>query len=412
MKKKLKSKLLIVTQFFPPDYAATGQLIYELCLDLSQKLLDVEVFTSKPHYAFDAKNSSVPSREIIKAVMVKRSNKLSFFYKRIRIKAFASLVFFLQAFFYTIVKGRRQDIILFTSAPPFLAWIGLINNYLFKTKYICLIYDLYPDIITTLNVLPEKHLIIKLWRKINLLTWTRSSQIIVLDSCMEKRLAEIYPEGSHKISVIHNWSDEKTIVPRSKQDNWFAQNHNLVDQFTVIYSGNMGRCHDMETIVEAAIYLKSEPIKFLMIGNGAQYEYIMTKIAEFQLDNIILLPYQDKEVLPYSLTAGDLTLISIKENVVGLVSPSKLYSCLAAGLPIATISPEGSFLCSLVEDAKCGKNLNNGDSIGLADFIMCLNNNQKLSKQMGKASRDYLLCNFKKEIATSKYYQVITEALV
>ncbi|MFM6069307.1 MAG: hypothetical protein ACKPBB_21450, partial [Sphaerospermopsis kisseleviana] len=38
----------------------------------------------------------------------------------------------------------------------------------------------------------------------------------------------------------------------AKENNWLAPEHNLVNKFTVLYSGNMGRCHDMDTILESA----------------------------------------------------------------------------------------------------------------------------------------------------------------
>lgn len=51
-------KLSIITQFFPPDYAATGQLIEELAMQLGQLGLPVQVFTGQPGYAFQKKVSS------------------------------------------------------------------------------------------------------------------------------------------------------------------------------------------------------------------------------------------------------------------------------------------------------------------------------------------------------------------
>ena len=406
-----QNKILIMTQFFFPDYAATGQLIHELSIDLSRDGLDLEIFTGKPNYVSDKNKLSAPSREILGTMKIRRSNTINIVSKRIRAKALTSFLFFIRAIVHILRNAHRQDLIIITSAPPFLLWVGCIANFLFRRPYICIVYDLYPDILTTLKVLPENHWLIKLWRIANYYTWCMTSQIIVLDSSMKQKIIKICPEAKKKISIIHNWADENYIVPRLKQDNWFAKKYDLVDKFTVIYSGNMGRCHDMKTIIEAAQYLKFEPIKFLMIGNGAQYDFILEKIDELELNNFNLLPYQDKEVLPYSLTAGDLSLISVDKDMEGLVSPSKLYSALAAGLPVAVICPEQSFLCSLVTTAKCGRNFKNGDSKGLADFILLLSKNPELSKTMGESSRQYFLSNFKRNISTKKYYSIIKDAL-
>ncbi|NET86257.1 MAG: glycosyltransferase family 4 protein, partial [Moorea sp. SIO1F2] len=46
-------RLSVLTQFFPPDYAATGQLIQELVMQLGKQGIDIKVFTGQPGYAFE-----------------------------------------------------------------------------------------------------------------------------------------------------------------------------------------------------------------------------------------------------------------------------------------------------------------------------------------------------------------------
>ncbi len=54
-------KLTILTQFYPPDYAATGQLIEDLAIHLGRLGIDVQVFTGQPGYAFQ--KASAPPME-------------------------------------------------------------------------------------------------------------------------------------------------------------------------------------------------------------------------------------------------------------------------------------------------------------------------------------------------------------
>ncbi|GEM_PF-2017575 len=54
------SQLSIITQFYPPDYAATGQLIAELATQLQSLGMRVKVFTGQPGYAFQ--NSKAPQK--------------------------------------------------------------------------------------------------------------------------------------------------------------------------------------------------------------------------------------------------------------------------------------------------------------------------------------------------------------
>jgi glycosyltransferase involved in cell wall biosynthesis len=196
-----------------------------------------------------------------------------------------------------------------------------------------------------------------------------------------------------------------------KKDNWFAQKHDLVNKFTVLYSGNMGRCHDLGTIMETAKQLQSEPIQFVFIGGGPKLDSVVETVNQWQLTNCLFLPYQDKEVLPYSLTACDLSLVSVDVGLDSLVAPSKLYSALAAGRPVAVICSEQSYLRQLIAKGKCGISVNNGDSQGLTDFIRWLAHNPESAAEMGQASRHYLESCFTPKIIAEEYLQVLIKSL-
>jgi glycosyltransferase involved in cell wall biosynthesis len=173
----------------------------------------------------------------------------------------------------------------------------------------------------------------------------------------------------------------------------------------------MGRCHDMDTIMEAVKLLKQEPIQFVFIGNGAKRAAFRAQAQELGLHNCQFLPYQDKQNLPYSLTACDLSLVSVSPGMEGLVAPSKLYSALAAGRPIAAICEQHSYLRGILTDACCGEAFSNGDAVGLAAFIRRLAADSQLVKQMGQAGRYYLLSHFTPELIAKQYSQVLHEAV-
>lgn len=125
----------------------------------------------------------------------------------------------------------------------------------------------------------------------------------------------------------------------------------------------------------------------------------------------MFLPYQDKEVLPYSLTACDLSLVSVEAGMESLVAPSKLYPALATGRPIAAICSEYSYLRQIIADAQCGASFENGDSYGLVEFIRLLNSDKQLAERMGMASRRYLQSHFTPEIIAKQYLRVLRQAV-
>ena len=398
-------KLSIFTQFYPPDYAATGQLIEELAIQLGKLGINVNIFTGQPGYAF--RKESAPLKERLDKLFIRRSRTAILWNSRIRGKAINGILFCLRSGLHLMKAAGRGDILLITTAPPFLQVLGYLANRCFGTPYVCLIYDLYPDVAVELNVVSTKNWLVQSWNWLNKKIWRQAQSIVVLSSTMKERVIAKCPEVKDKISVIHNWANPDWIMPLAKQDNWFAQQHDLVNKFTVMYSGNMGRCHEMDTIMTAAKQLQNEDIQFVFIGGGAKQQICVQQ----DLPNCRFLPYQEKHVLPHSLTACDLSLVSISSGMEGLVAPSKLYGILAAGRPVAAICEPHSYLKSLLLEANCGATFNNGDGTGLATFIRRLAQDRELALNMGTAGREYLESNFTPEIIALEYSKLLRQAV-
>ncbi|MBE9213404.1 glycosyltransferase family 4 protein [Plectonema cf. radiosum LEGE 06105] len=402
-------KLSVITQFFPPDYAPTGQLIEELVTHLGKQGVDIEVFTGQPGYAFE--NNNAPVVEVCGKVKIKRSRTTQLWSKRIRGKAVNGVLFTLRSALYLVSAARDRNTILLTTAPPFLPVLGYLAHILFGLSYICILYDLYPDIAVALDVVPKQHWLTQLWKAVNRRVLRKASGIIVLSPAMKRQVVANYPEVADKISVIHSWANTQKIVPIAKEDNWFAQRHALVNKFTVLYSGNMGRCHDIQTMLEAAKYLQDEPIQFVCIGGGAKRERLIKQVKRLGLKNFLFLPYQQRQDLPYSLTACDLSLVSVDAGMESLVAPSKLYPALATGRPVAVICPEHSYLKQLIADGDCGETFENGDSHGLAEYIRQLSQDSILAHKTGKAARKYVESYFTSEVISQQYYDVLLQAI-
>jgi glycosyltransferase involved in cell wall biosynthesis len=395
----------ICTQFYPPDFAATGQLIEELAIHLECLSIPVQVFTGQPGYAFQ--KASAPLRERSGNLLIQRSRSSRIWRSRIRGKGLNGILFFLRTLLHLFKTSRHGKVLLLTTAPPFLPIAGYIMHLCFDIPYVCLLYDLYPDIAVELKVIPARHRLVKLWHWLNKQVWKKAQSIIVLSPTMKAKVQAHCPEVGDKIAVIHSWADPDWITPLPKQYNDFAHEHNLVNTFTVLYSGNIGRCHDMDTILEAAQQLQNDPIQFVFIGEGAKRKDCVSQVKEWGLQNCQFLPYQDKQDLPYSLTACDLSLVSVSPGMEGLVAPSKLYGTLAAGRPVAVVCEPHSYLRSLITEAKCGATFNNGDATGLAQFIRRLAADMFLAKQMGTSGRQYLQAHFTPEKVARQYANVL-----
>ncbi len=403
-------RLTIVTQFFPPDFAATGQYMDELATHLGQQGFEVHVFTGQPSYAFEVAEAATEEQQ--GPVHITRSNFLRNRSRSMKGRTLSSLAFCLHTAWHLVNKRNRGDIILFVSEPPYLQVVGFFFSLIFGTAYASLVYDLYPDVVTGLGMLPANHWVVRLWDAVNRRVWRRAEAVIVPCETMKTRMVAKHPALADHITVIHNWSDPDWVKPLAKVDNEFARTHGISDIFTVLYSGNMGRCHDMETILGAAKALRDEPVRFLFIGGGPKRETTQHQVEALGLTNCRFLPYQDKALLPQSLTACDLHLVSIDTDMEGLVAPSKFYSALSSGRPVAIICERHSYLRGLVSQSNCGAAFSNGDSQGLSSYIRYLMKDQEVTQQLGLSGHRFIRENFTVEAISRQYFRLIQRAVV
>jgi len=169
----------------------------------------------------------------------------------------------------------------------------------------------------------------------------------------------------------------------------------------------MGRLHDIETIAKAATILKDKPIKFVFIGDGAKTKILEQTIRTHHLTNILLLPLQPREILPQSLTACDISLVSLIPGAENIVAPSKLNGMLAAGRGIIAITQPNSYIDQLLRTSGSGINTPPNNPQQLADLILQLYQQPDKVKIMGEKARQLYENQYRFERALKEYEQLL-----
>jgi len=287
-------------------------------------------------------------------------------------------------------KQSKDSTLFIVSNPPFLGLVGLFFKYVRRQRYVVLVYDIYPDMLIGLGRL-KRGVISGCWDYFNRLVYENAAQVITIAhdmSILLEKKFDVSKNDAKKIVQIPPWADIEIIKPVEKTKNWFVKKHNLLGKTTLLYSGNMGHSHDIETILEAAKKLRKETgIHFLFIGEGAKWAFVKKTIEEFQLKNITLLPFQPEEVLPLSMTSGDIGIVTYEDGTQGCMSPSKAYYYMAAGLSVLVISKYETDLTKLVKEKGCGVWVKNGDVEGMAIAVKELSEKSDLLAEYKKAAR-------------------------
>lgn len=380
----------ILSQSFCPDVTGTGQLMFDLAVKLSEENnVHVSVITEQKPFA---KQKRITDPENFK---IDRLSSLGLNNCGIICKIIDAWTFFLCALF-KVLFGRKADILLIPTSPPLLPLIGTIAKFSKGQKYIYLMHDVYPEIAAGLGYIKKGGTIYSIWAYLTQISIKHAEKIIVPSEDMRNKLLEQYKNlDTANVLLVHNWADENLIRVISKNDNHFLNKYNLENKFVIEYSGNMGRIHEFETIIKAAQKLeKFSDITFVFIGDGGKKTEIEKLVKKYNLNNVLILPYQERENLAFSLGMADVHLISLLENFEKFAAPSKLYGILASGKPAIFVGSKNCYISDLLENNACGHAVKIGDYAGLADKILSLKNSDEKLKYYGKNSRELFENNF------------------
>jgi glycosyltransferase involved in cell wall biosynthesis len=159
---------------------------------------------------------------------------------------------------------------------------------------------------------------------------------------------------------------------------------------TVLYSGNFGLGHDLETVLRALHGLNGDTnIHMLLVGNGRGIEDVRRLVSELKLENTELRPPVPLEELPSLLAYGDIHVVAQKPRTEGLIVPSKIYGTLAVGRPVIFIGPEHCEVAQIVHDSSCGFVVAPGDVESAANALRTLAFDAGLRREMGERAKKY-----------------------
>ncbi len=312
----------------------------------------------------------------IRTVILKKYNKNNHFYR-----FFSWLIFSLQVTL--LLSFRNKCKVFLFSNPPLTIFIPLVLK---LKEFALMIYDIYPDILIQTGFLSFNSPISRMWINVNKKSFSRASVIFTIGNGLAERISSL--SNNKNIIVNPLWTDTIKFIPIKKNENYFAKEYGLENSFVVMYSGNLGKTHDVEVILELANnFLEDPAFKFLIIGEGYMKDLIAENLKKDNLYNCILLPKQSMEVLPYSLSCADVAVVSQATATAKSSIPSKLYNCMAVGSVILAITTEDSDLASIVKEHEIGANFKRNDISQMISFLRKLKNDNELLQRLKHNSR-------------------------
>ena len=361
-----RPSILFLNRVYPPERGATGRVLHDLARHFAREGWQVTVISSGPKAGTSLDGA-------VKVIRVKGPAKPK--------GAFGYSLVLMKMMFAALRLPATHMIVTMTD-PPLLVIAGRILRKIKGNRHMHWCQDLYPDMFPALGVKYPKFLMKFLKGRVDA-AMRSCERVVVIGRCMAAHLSALGRVDTNQMTMIPNWADLSLFEPCMKSPEIrptvhvegaaraYEEQHKHGPKFRVLYAGNLGRAHPIQTIIDAAEILdQSHPdIEFVFVGDGPRFEQVNTERAKRHLDNIRFLPYQPESRVRELMESGDVHLVSMRDIAAGKMMPVKVYSAIAAQRPCAFVGPQEAEGAQIITEFGMGRVVHQGDAEGLASFI-------------------------------------------
>lgn len=395
-------KLLILTQYFPPEVGAPQNRLYELALRLRSKGIDISVLTAMPNYPQMVVHKEYKGKCYCKEDMNGLKIHRSWIYvsnsKSIipRLLNYFSFVF--SSLWFGLFKLKKQDVLLVESPPLFLGITAYLLSRAKGAKMIFNVSDLWPESAEKLEIINNKTLL-SLATTLEEFCYRKSALITGQTQGIVRNIKSRFPNKN--VYWLKNGVDIKFYdVNKTQQEAnaWRKTNGYSEEDFILFYGGIIGHAQGLDIILNAAKILEDKPkIKFVMLGSGPEKERLLALKEEIKLNNLEFYDAVPKTKMQEIIMDMNATIVPLKKlDLFKGAIPSKIFENLALKKPIL-LGLEGEAKELFIDEGNCGLAFEPENKEDLVKQILTLYNNPELSKHLGENGLKYASENFNRD---------------
>lgn len=399
-------RILIYSYNYYPEPIGIAPLMTELAEGLVKRGHQVRVVTGMPWYPdrriYQEYRGKLYRTERKEGVVVERN--------WLRVRPNPSLCdrilldgsFVLLSLVHALKKGQRPDVVLATVPPLPVCVPAAFLGWLHRCPVVLNVQDIQHEAAKDLGIVKNQS-VIRIFEALEKFAYKTATKIsVIADKFVDNLLQKGVPDS--KIALIPNWVNVNFIRPLPKENNPFREAYQLTDKFVVLYSGNIGRTQPLETFIDAAARLRHIPdIACVIVGEKAALQRLQQYCQARGANNVLLLPFQEREQLPEMLAAADVGLVLQKRNVIGFNLPSKIPVLLASGRPVVASVPDNGTAARAVQRSGGGLVIPPEDPDALAATIQDLYENRDKAERLGQQGRRHAVEYYSLEQALNQY---------
>ena len=350
-------RFILLNQYYVPDLAPTGQLLHDLARMLASRGHHVDVVCSRNSYQGDRRYRSIEriggvAVHCVASVGSGRGGALG------RLISYAS--FCLLATVRLLTLNLRPDLILSLTTPPYVGLLGRWAAFFRGAIHAHWVMDLYPDVMAAAGMANGQGIVMRLLRAIGRYQFRGAGLVLAPGSLVEQRLRDYYTAPQTPVASVPLWGPDfepadPTAVAEIRDERQWGRD------LIFLYSGNMGRGHSFEEILEASPRLGPRGPIWAFVGDGARAAEIRAFARAHPGARIQLLPYVAPEKVKASLASADVHLVSLSPRWQGLILPSKLQAAFSVGRPVIFVGAAESEIGQWITASGGGWLIREGD---------------------------------------------------
>ena len=386
--------ILFITDNFPPEVNAPASRTFEHCREWTRAGHKLTIITCAPNFpagkVFNGYKNKLWQTEEIDGIHVVRVwsyiTANSGFIKRI-----LDYISFMPPAVLASFFVRKPDLVIGTSPQFFTVCAAYLVSRIKRIPFVFELRDIWPESIKAVGAMNDS-IVIKLLEKIELFLYRKAELIISVTHTFKKTLIDRGVEAE-KIKVITNGVDISRFSKADK-DISLVNQFEIHGKFVAGYVGTHGMAHHLETILDAALIAQenNDDIRFLLLGNGARKQELVELEKKMGLTNMIFIDSVPKDDVARYWSLLDVSIIHLKKiDLFASVIPSKLFECMAMGIPVVHgVLGESA---EIVENNQMGFVFEPENEQQLYELLIKLKENadiyQRFQKQAIKASKKY-----------------------
>jgi len=400
-------KLLILTQYFPPETGAPQNRLFELALQLKAKGIEITVLTAMPNYPkmelFEGYEGKSYVKEDMKGMTVHRSaiyvTKSKGISKRLR-----NYFSFVRSSYKVGKKLGNFDYILCESPPLFLGYTAMKLSRKLNAKLIFNVSDLWPESAEKLGLVSNK-LFLKMAYNLEARCYNKSVLVTGQTQGIVKDIKTRFP---HKdVYWLPNGVDLERYTPDKVEAHGLRKMYNInTNDLVFFYGGVLGHAQGLEIIIQAASKLKDHTnIKFVLMGSGPLKDDLMQLSAQLGTDNVIFADPVNRTEMGGVIKEIDVSLIPLRNLPLFLGAiPSKIFEILAMEKPIL-LGVKGEAKDLFITEGKAGWAFEPEDTVDLVSKINEICNSQDDLLSYGKNGRAYVAKKFNRRQIAEELFE-------